>query len=51
MPADAKVRLHAAVAFAAAGRDEESKTELAKALKLDPGLEQREEVQRLRKDP
>jgi uncharacterized protein (TIGR03790 family) len=51
MPADAEVRLHAAVVFAAAGRDEESKKELAEALKLDPGLEQREEVQRLRKDP
>jgi uncharacterized protein (TIGR03790 family) len=49
MPADAEVRLHAAVVYAAAGRDEESKKELAEALKLDPSLEQREEVQRLRK--
>jgi uncharacterized protein (TIGR03790 family) len=48
-PANAEVRLHAAVVYAAAGRDEESKKELAEALKLDPGLEQREEVQRLRK--
>jgi uncharacterized protein (TIGR03790 family) len=51
MPADAEVRLHAAVVYAAAGRDEDSKKELAEALKLDPGLEQREEVQRLRKNP
>jgi uncharacterized protein (TIGR03790 family) len=48
MPANAEVRLHAAVVYAAAGRGEESKKELAEALKLDPGLEQREEVQRLR---
>lgn len=50
-PADAEIRLHAAVVYAAAGRDEEAKKELEEALKLDPGLEAREEVERLRKNP
>jgi tetratricopeptide (TPR) repeat protein len=47
-PTEPEVRLHAAVVYAAAGRGEEAKKELEEALKLDPGLETREEVQKLR---
>jgi len=49
LPTDAEVRLHAAVVSAAAGRNEEAMKQLEEALKLDPGLEAREEVKRLRK--
>jgi uncharacterized protein (TIGR03790 family) len=49
VPADAEVRLHAALANAAAGRTEQAQRELEEALKLDPGMEAREEVQQLRK--
>jgi tetratricopeptide (TPR) repeat protein len=48
-PGDAEIRLHAAIANAAAGRTEDAQKELAIALKLDPSLESREEVQRLRR--
>ena len=51
MPADAEIRLHAAIVYAAAGRDEESKKELEEALRLDPDLEAREEVKRLQIKP
>ena len=51
LPADAEVRLHAAVVNAAAGRREQAKKELEEALKLDPSMEGREEVQRLRSKP
>jgi uncharacterized protein (TIGR03790 family) len=50
-PDQAEYRLHAAVVHAAAGRTEQSRTELAEALRLDPSLESREEVQALRRKP
>jgi Tfp pilus assembly protein PilF len=47
-PAEAEIRLHSALANAAAGRSQEAARELERALKLDPSLESREEVRRLR---
>jgi tetratricopeptide (TPR) repeat protein len=47
-PGDAEVRLHAAVAYAAAGRLKEMDRELDAALKIDPSLQSRDEVRRLR---
>jgi tetratricopeptide (TPR) repeat protein len=47
-PADAEIRLHSALANAAAGRADQAAKELEQALKLDPSLESREEVRRLR---
>ena len=48
LPADAEARLHAAIVNAAAGRKEQAMKELEAALTLDPSMEVREEVQRLR---
>jgi uncharacterized protein (TIGR03790 family) len=47
-PADAEIRLHSALANAAAGRADQAAKELEQALTLDPSLESREEVRRLR---
>jgi tetratricopeptide (TPR) repeat protein len=47
-PKDAEIRLHAARAFAAAGRLAQAQAELEEALRIDPGLDSREEVTKLR---
>jgi Flp pilus assembly protein TadD len=44
----AEIRLHAAIVYAALGRGQQSRVELEQALKLEPGLEKLEEVQRLK---
>jgi Tfp pilus assembly protein PilF len=48
MPANAEVRLHAAVVYAALGLLEPATKELAEALRLDPALEKTDEVKALR---
>jgi uncharacterized protein (TIGR03790 family) len=50
-PADAEIRLHAAIVNAAAGRREEAERELEEAVKLNPGIGARDEVRRLRSKP
>jgi hypothetical protein len=47
-PNNAEIQLHAAVIDAAAGAYETSGRRLARALELDPALEQNPDVQRLR---
>jgi len=47
-PNNAEIRLHAAIAYAAAGRLEQVDVELAQAIRIDPSMEAREEVRRLR---
>lgn len=47
-PASSEIRLHAAVVFAARGAQAVAETELKEALRLNPSLEQSDEVRRLR---
>ena len=47
-PTNAEIRLHAAVAYAANGMLEAAKKELEEALRLDPELAKRDEVQAVR---
>jgi len=47
-PRQPEIRLHAAVVYAALNMLKQSEAELKEALRLDPQLESREEVQRLR---
>ena len=48
MPANADVRLHAAIVYADIGQFDASLTELTRAVELDPALEKRDEVRKLR---
>jgi predicted Zn-dependent protease len=48
MPDKALLRLHAAVVLAAVGRLDEAAVELREAVRLDPSLEQGDEVKALR---
>jgi Tfp pilus assembly protein PilF len=48
MPNNADIRLHAAFVLAANGKSAQAASELAAAIKLNPELEQREEVRALR---
>jgi uncharacterized protein (TIGR03790 family) len=48
MPQNADIRLHAAFVLAATGKSAQAATELAAAIKLNPELEQREDVRSLR---
>ncbi|MBP1635564.1 MAG: putative system TPR-repeat lipoprotein [Acidobacteria bacterium] len=47
-PANALIRLHAAVAYAAAGMVDAASRELAEAIRLDPGMADREEARALK---
>jgi uncharacterized protein (TIGR03790 family) len=47
-PRQAEIRLHAAIVYAALKQWDRADAELKEALRLDPGLETREEVRRLR---
>ena len=47
-PQNSEVRLHSAMALAAQGARASAATELAEAIKLDPSLEKRQDVQELR---
>lgn len=47
-PANAEIRLHAAVVYAARGAQAVAETELKEALRLDPTLEESDHVKRLR---
>ena len=44
----AEIRLHAAIVYAASGKSDRAEVELKEALRLDPGLEGRDEVRQLR---
>ena len=48
MPDRAEIRLHAAVVYAALERLDEAAAELREAIRLEPGLETRDEVKALR---
>jgi len=48
-PNNAEIRVHAAIVNAAAGRPEQAQKDLDQALKIDPSLADRDDVQRLRK--
>jgi uncharacterized protein (TIGR03790 family) len=47
-PGQAELRLHAAVVYAAIGKNDRAETELKEALRLDPALESRGELQHVR---